>query len=224
LNQQKELKPIITCLFTNSSLITGTFDFEAEVQGKGPVQEFRDSLKGSFNLQGKNGRVQRWGLLAKIFSMLNVAELFQGKLPDLKEEGFAYDSLESSGVLLKGRSIDLKRTIIKGPSMTLVFEGDIDLKEETLDMQLLVAPLRTVDWFVEKLPIVKDILGGTLVAVPVRVQGKWSDPSVVPLSPSAVGSRVVDILTRTLKLPAKLIHPFFPQDTKDKNDKLKPSD
>jgi hypothetical protein len=71
-----------------------------------------------------------------------------------------------------------------------------------------VAPLKTVDWVVQRIPIVDYILKGTLISIPVRVHGDLNDPKIIPLDPSLLGSEFVGIMKRTLKLPFKLVQPF----------------
>jgi hypothetical protein len=56
------------------------------------------------------------------------------------------------------------------------------------------------------------ILGGTLVSIPVRATGDLKNPTVTLLSPSAVGSGLLDIMKRTVELPVKIIHPTAPVD------------
>ena len=43
------------------------------------------------------------------------------------------------------------------------------------------------------------------IAVPVQVRGTIAKPIVVPLGPTAVGSRLLDIMGNTLKLPGEAI-------------------
>jgi len=71
--------------------------------------------------------------------------------------------------------------------MNLAANGDIDLVNDRLDITVLIAPFKTVDAVVKKIPLLGDILGGTLVTVPVRVHGPFKDPKVTPLPPSAIG-------------------------------------
>jgi hypothetical protein len=84
-------------------------------------------------------------------------------------------------------------------------EGTVDISTRSLDLTLLVAPLKTVDTVVSRIPILGSVLGGSLVSVPVRVSGDFANPSVTPLPPWAVGRGLLNVMTRTLKLPLKLI-------------------
>ena len=71
---------------------------------------------------------------------------------------------------------------------------------------VLVAPFKTVDRIVKHIPLVGNVLGGNLISIPFRAIGDLSDPDVIPLSPTAVGSGLLGILERTLKLPITIIH------------------
>ena len=64
------------------------------------------------------------------------------------------------------------------------------------------------DRLVRDVPVLGYVIGGTFTSVPVGVSGDIRNPLVVPLGPLAVGSEVLGIFERTLKLPAKLIIPL----------------
>jgi hypothetical protein len=49
------------------------------------------------------------------------------------------------------------------------------------------------------------------VSIPVKVTGNIADPTVVPLSPAAVGSELVGYMERVFKLPFKVIQPLMKQ-------------
>jgi len=106
---------------------------------------------------------------------------------------------------VKGDKIALNEAYLKADSLNIVAEGTIDSDTQNIDLIVLVSPLTTVDTLVSYIPIVGKILKGTLVAVPVRVLGDISDPTIIPLSIKAVGSRVIGILERTLKAPFQII-------------------
>lgn len=100
--------------------------------------------------------------------------------------------------------------IIDSPSMNIICQGLIDISNNQIDVTAVIAPLKTIDFFIEKIPLVKDILRGSLISIPVRISGDMENPSVTPLSPSAVGSGLLGIVKRTLQLPFKLIQPDLP--------------
>ncbi|MDP3284936.1 MAG: hypothetical protein Q8M56_10965, partial [Desulfobacterales bacterium] len=59
------------------------------------------------------------------------------------------------------------------------------------------------------IPLVNRILDGNIISIPFRVTGKLEDPDVIPLSPTAVGSGLLNMLQRTIELPIKIMQPMF---------------
>jgi hypothetical protein len=78
-------------------------------------------------------------------------------------------------------------------------------------MTVLIAPLTTVERFVGAVPLLGDVFGGTMVAIPVSVVGDIRSPAIVPLGPRAVTDQLLGIFERTLKLPGKLVVPEQPK-------------
>ncbi|HET6364904.1 MAG TPA: hypothetical protein VFG02_07630, partial [Nitrospirota bacterium] len=64
------------------------------------------------------------------------------------------------------------------------------------------------------IPVVNYIFQGTLVSMPVSVNGRMNDPDVKLLPASAVGDDLIGILKRTLKAPVKIIEPVLPGERK----------
>ena len=100
--------------------------------------------------------------------------------------------------------------MIDGSSMEIAGHGNIDFIDKKVDLKVLVAPLKTVDFIIKKTPVIGGILGGTLVSIPVRVKGDMSNPNISYLSASTAGSRLLDIMKNALQAPVKLIQPVMP--------------
>ena len=66
--------------------------------------------------------------------------------------------------------------------------------------------------------MVRRILAGTLITIPVRVHGSLKDPKVTPLAPSAIGSELLGIMDRTLGLPFKVIELLLPRKKEDSSE------
>ncbi|MFB0508555.1 MAG: AsmA-like C-terminal domain-containing protein [Thermodesulfobacteriota bacterium] len=208
-SKNQELDPTLACLWDKKGLMSGNFNLGGNLVARGKYEELAQSLRGNVEFLANNGRIYRFGVLAKIFALLNVTEIFMGKLPDLGKEGFAYDSVKATGNLHDGK-LTVKEGILDGPSMKIVWQGNIDLTTKKMDLTVLVAPLKTADRIIGKIPWVGEILGGTLISIPIGVTGDIRDPTVMPLSPSAVGSEIVGIMKRILRLPIKFI-PLTPK-------------
>ncbi len=202
------LAPAASCFANQKNLAEGTFDLNGQLLSKSKPDEFLRSMTGEMTFTAEKGRIYRFGLLAKILSILNVTEIYRGEVPDLIGEGFAYNKMTISADLEGGKLI-MQECAIDGVSMGIACEGNIDLSEKKMDLTVLVAPLKTVDRIVKFLPLIGHILGGTLISIPFSAKGDLADPYVIPLHPAAVGSGVLGILERTLKLPITIIQPVF---------------
>ncbi|MBT8356246.1 MAG: AsmA-like C-terminal region-containing protein, partial [Deltaproteobacteria bacterium] len=205
--ESQQLEQTVTCHWRKNQLVTGKFNLSGNLFAVSTSKEFGKVLNGKLKFIAKDGRIYRYDTLAKIFALLNLSEIFRGKIPDMVKEGFAYNSIQAEGELKDGKFI-FKEFVIDGASMTTVCEGYIDLVRDEMDMVVLVAPFKTVDYIIKHIPLVNQILGGKLVSIPFRVKGNPADPDIIPLSPTAIGTGVVGIIKRTLKLPVTIFQPL----------------
>ena len=213
--ENQQLDNTVTCHWEKNRLVTGNFDLSGKLFAVSNSKEIGKVLNGNLKFHAKDGRIYRYGILAKIFALLNVTEIFRGKLPDVVKEGFAYNSIKADGNLENGK-FTFKNFVIDGSSMTIVCKGYIDLVRGEMDLVVLVAPFKTADFIIKHIPIVKHVFGGKLVSIPFRVKGNPADPDVIPLSPTAIGAGIFGLLKRTFTLPVTIIQPLLP-DKKDKD-------
>ncbi len=206
--ENQPLDQTVTCHWEKNQLATGNFNLSGKLFAISNSKEIGKVLNGNLKFFAEDGRIYRYGTLAKILALLNLSEIFRGKLPDVVKEGFAYNSITADGELENGKFI-FKEFVIDGSSMTIVCEGYIDLVREKMDMVVLVAPFKTVDYIIKHIPIVNQILGGKLVSIPFRVKGNPANPDIIPLSPKAIGAGVFEIIKRTLKLPITIFQPLL---------------
>jgi uncharacterized protein YhdP len=192
-------------------LIDGKFALTGRLETEGPPAMLSRNINGRMNLRAHDGRIYRFNLLSKALAVVNLTEIFRGKLPDLMEGGLAYESIDIE-VEMQDSLLTVKEAVIDGASANIAGQGTIDLVTGETDMIVLVAPFKTVDAIVKFTPIINDWLGGTLVSIPVSVTGQFSDPDAVPLSPSAVGSSLMNLMKKTVNLPVKIISPLWETD------------
>ncbi|MFO7963139.1 MAG: AsmA-like C-terminal domain-containing protein [Desulfobacterales bacterium] len=213
--EKQPLADMIPCLGGKDGLIRGNVDISGTVTAQGPYDALWPAMAGDFELTAGKGRIYRFGLLAKLFSILNITEIFRGTLPDLTREGFQYQSIDISGTIA-GETLTISKALIDADAMNMLFRGNLNIRSGILDITLLVAPLKTVDFIVQKTPIVNEILEGNLVTIAIDIKGDIADPEIIPLPPSAIGGGFLKILENTLKLPVKVIQPIIDK-TKEEN-------
>jgi len=215
-SQNRGFESTLTCLLKNNHRIDGRFQLEGYITGHGTTEEFTKSLGGRLKFVSRDGRIYRNLVLARVLAYLNVTEIFTGSLEDLERKGFGYKKIKFK-IKIKEGQLRFNEILMDGNTMTITGRGNINLNDNDLDFTLLVSPLKTLDRIVDSIPWVGDILAD-IISIPLRVKGDLSDPKVIPLSPSAVGSDLVDLTKRTLKLPFKIIQPIFPNNKTDQEE------
>jgi uncharacterized protein YhdP len=208
----QDLDTTVSCLSEKQHPITGRFDLQAKVAAQGKADALANLLKGSIDLTTREGRIYKLTILSKILHVLNVTEIARGNIPDLTKEGFAYRSLSIQGEL-QDEKLALNGVVLDGSTMEMVGQGHVDLIKNTVKLEVLVAPLKTVDYVVKKIPIIKDITRGTLVVIPLVVEGTIDDPTVTVVSPSMVKatfSRLFRMMENTLKVPVQVDKRLIP--------------
>jgi hypothetical protein len=198
------LEQSIACLTERRVAATGGFDLDVRFAAEGPPGELLDRLQGDFQFDARDGRILAFNTLNRVFTLVNVTEAARGRLPDLSRQDMAFESARIKG-RLDGRRLLLEDGLLDADTVTVAGQGQVDLAARNMDLYLLVAPLKTVDAVVRRVPILGRVVGGTLIAVPVRVTGKLGEPAVAPLAPQAVAARLLGILGNTLRLPVDLL-------------------
>ena len=203
-SSNQELNPTVLCTSGQRSDLTGRFDLLGKIKAQGKGDKLLESLNGDLEFTARDGRIRRHVPLQRAFAYLNVTKSLRGQLPDMTKEEFVYNSITAKATFQDGKVI-LDEVIIDSPSMEIISQGYVDYIRNKIDVMVLVAPFKTVDWVVKKIPLVRRVLRGTLIAVPIKVTGDLADPKVSPMSASAVGSSLLDVMKRTVELPLELM-------------------
>ena len=206
-----DLSTTADCLLGRQGTMTGEYSLSVSLTTRGEPEDLLENLDGKVDFIARNGRIHNIDLMTRIFAFLNVTELLRGELPDLDKEGFAYNKAMITGDITEGIMI-IEEAVVDSSIMDIAVEGIVDFAKRTENLTVLVAPLKTVNYIVGKIPIVKHILGEQFVIIPISVTGELNDPKVTPMAPSAVGNRLLEILENTITLPATLVEPVVKDD------------
>ena len=192
----------IKCLTGDTLQISGNADLRAELrtQGRAPEELLRN-LTGTAEADLRKGRVERFALIGNILSVQNLTSI---RDPREIDKGFAYRSMTARG-RFEGGGFLLEEGFFDSDAARIAVNGKVDLVGADSQLNVLVGLLSSVDRVTGAIPILGDVLGGTLIALPVSVSGDIRDPRVVPLGRHAVSDRLLGVFERTLKLPGKLV-------------------
>jgi len=208
--KDSDLQAVLGCFEETDSRITGHFDLTGQITAEGKSDSLLENMTGTLSFRSKDGRIFRMTLLSNILSIVNITEVFLGQVPDLGKKGMTYNEMLFRGHFEGSRFI-IDEAALDGRSVTLAGKGYLDLATRRINMTVLVAPLKTIDRIIKFIPIIRDIFGGTLVSIPVEVEGNISDPDVTVLPPSAVGKGILNLFKNILELPFKIIEPIIPK-------------
>jgi len=214
--KDRRLYPTIHCLFDKSVKVDGNFNFNGNITAQGADKGLLGATNGDFKFNAGKGRFYSGrfhGILARIVRLLSITEIFRGKLPDIGREGFGYNSIKVKADIRNGK-IRFNEMILDGISLNITVRGGYDLTNEFVNCVALVSPLKTIDAIFKKIPLVKDVVGGSLVSIPYGIKGHLDDPKITRLSPSEVDSELIGIMQRSLQLPVKIIQPAIPEEQK----------
>lgn len=199
----------LSCLLGQEIRATGDFELKGRLYARGRPENLRDALKGNVALRAREGRIYSSLALFRILELINVTEIYRGRLPNLKKEGLPYNHGLVQGSFEEGKFV-VEEAVLDGPTLEVVARGKLDLRNQEMSFVALVAPLKTVDRVIKLIPLIREILAGNLLSIPVDIHGSLKDPEVSFLSPSAVGNEILKMMKRTLKLPFTLFKPILP--------------
>ncbi len=194
-------------LFDRPGLIRGPMSGDFYLEGDPGSGTFWEYASGGAYFQVHQGTLRKFRGLAQIFSLMNVSQIFSGRLPDMDREGMPFNLMEGSFQFRNGllQTDDLK---ITGEAMNMSIVGKQNLADETLDVILGVMPLRTVDKVVSSIPIAGWVLTGedrAVLTAYFRIEGATENPSVSAIPVDSISNTVLGVFKRTLGLPEKLI-------------------
>jgi len=203
---QFEAQQIYNEYMQRSGDLRGPMDADFFLQGPADGT-FRSRVDGSVYLEIHKGNFRKFTTLARAFSLLNVSQLFTGELPDVSGRGMNFE-LARGTLSFGGGYVYTDDLAVFSNSLNMSFIGRADLAKQTNDYILGVQPLQTVDKVVSSIPLVGWVLTGdekTMFTVHFQVKGPWSDPEVTAIPGSSLGSGILGIFQRTLRLPGKLV-------------------
>ncbi len=194
----------VKCLSNQHVDITGKVTVAGSIASRAVPGRVVDNLRGTFALTATDGRINKFDELARVLKVVNVTQVLVGQGADFKEGGMAYKTV-AFDLAITGPLIEVRSFSLDASGLDAGAHGTVNFDTRVLDVDVLVAPVKTLNWIISHTPIVRSIFGGTILALPVHVGGTIDHPLVVPLGAQAVSGRVFDILGNTLKLPADLI-------------------
>ena len=164
---------------------------------------------GNILVRSHRGRILRLRLLSRVFKVVNITELFTTEADTSGKRGFPYSRLDID-THIHDNNLIFDRAIIHGDGLNLYINGDFHIDDYDTDLTVLVAPFKTFDNLVSKVPLIGQPLMSeydSLVAIPVVIRGPLYDPLIAPLDAEAVSDALFNVVIETIKLPYNILKP-----------------
>ena len=179
---------------------------KVELRGEGEdFQKVKESLNGSLRLEIEEGVIERFNVLSKIFSILNVSQLLMGRLPDLKTKGLPFHQILAN-IHVKNGIASTDDFVVDSDAMKITLIGKVDLGKNQIDAKIGVHPLVTLDTVLSKVPIAGYILTGkdkAFLSYVYEVKGELDDPKIEAIPIKSLGQGFWGIVKRLLETPLR---------------------
>jgi hypothetical protein len=167
--------------------------------------DFFDTLAGTVSITMTDGTLNRFTLLRRILSLVNLKNWLTAQFPDPRKSGVPFKTLDADFRGVRG-DFYTGNLRLSGPVMDVTARGDIDFAKSTMNMEIDLLALQTVNWLIDNIPIIGKHLGGAtqhLVGAYFQVRGPTDNPAIRPKPLTSVAEFVL----RTLTLPINIIAP-----------------
>ncbi|MFZ5570270.1 MAG: AsmA-like C-terminal domain-containing protein [Thermodesulfobacteriota bacterium] len=207
----RDIRELLACMGLEQKYVTGQCTLDARLTGLPGKWE-----NGHVTVSAENGVLHQMPALSKIFTLINVTDLFsKSKIRNIFAEGYPYSHMKLTGDI-SGDRCHIREAFILGDGLDFFIKGSIGLSDNSLDLIVYAKPFKSIDSVVTTIPLVgKDLGGGEkgLVLIPIRLTGTIGKPAVAfhkggPLENDKQYLR--NLIKQTISLPSKMVDRFTP--------------
>ena len=213
-----KLSSLLKDLGVKKEVLTGRFTADFHIDCK-RVEPYTRGLNGTIKAVSKDGKMWKFIVLSKIFSIVNIISI-----TDLFEQGLPYKKISGDFVIRNG-VISTDNLLLESKSLRMSAIGKIDIAEKTMDSKLGLHPFVTIDKIISKIPLVGWIITGkdkSTITMYYEITGPLKNPHVEPVPVKGLGEKVLGIFQRLLTSPIKAMEPLNREDKKDEEKLLEP--
>jgi hypothetical protein len=167
--------------------------------------DFFRTLGGSVSVALTDGTLNRFTLLRRILSLVNLKNWLTAQFPDPRESGVPFKTLVADFRGARG-DFHTDNLRLNGPVMDITARGNIDFGNGSMNMEIVLLALQSVNWLINNIPIIGKHLGGAtehLVGAYFQVHGPIDNPTIRPKPLTSMAEFVL----KTLTLPINIIAP-----------------
>ncbi|MBT3366263.1 MAG: hypothetical protein HN472_17235 [Nitrospina sp.] len=166
------------------------------------LPDYSRDLSGNIKLKLVDGAIPQLGAVEGLLTILNPTTALNAQ-----KEGLSYEYMGGDFKIIKG-VVHTDNFEMKSPQVNMNVVGKANLVEDSVLAQVKAMPLQMLDKTLKAIPLLGQILGGGkkggLIEIYVKVDGKLSSPSYMPLPHKSLTEKPGNILKGIINLPENL--------------------
>ncbi|MBI5599068.1 MAG: AsmA-like C-terminal domain-containing protein [Deltaproteobacteria bacterium] len=170
-------------------------------------------LDGEINILTKDGKLWKFVVFSKIFSIVNIISI-----TELFDSGLPYDTITGGFVIKDGR-VSTEDLLLASSSIRMSAVGVIDIPKMTIESTMGLHPFVTIDKIISNIPLAGWIIAGrekSTITMYYEMKGPLKDPQVVPIPVEGIGKQILGIFERVLTTPIRVMEPLMPEKPEEK--------
>lgn len=194
-----KIKELLTALGAKTNVLTGDLESLFEIKYRRGATSFYNALNGDITLTAIDGRLYKFVMLNKLFSIVNIISI-----SNLFEEGIHFNKLHGY-FSFKDGVLSTDDFALEGDSLRMSAVGSINANDKTIDATLGLHPFVTIDKIISSIPIAGWIIVGKegTVSMYYGLKGPLKDFKITPMIIEGIGKGIAGILERLLTEPIK---------------------
>ena len=188
-----KLEEILKAFNVRSNIISGPVFGTAVLSAKRGDGRILSRLSGSISLHADRGRLYKFLLLNKIFSIVNIISI-----DELFKEGLPYKTVTGDFTITDG-VLATERFYLESDSMRMSALGKIDMTAPSIDSFVALRPFVTLDKIISSVPLAGWIITGkeqTIANFYYKIEGPLANPDVSPAPIKGIQEGISGILER----------------------------
>lgn len=193
-----DLATLISSAGADKRVLEGGMSADVAIEARRGSPSFSSGLNGSVRVLSERGRLYKFLIFTKIFSIVNIISI-----DELFKEGLPYKKLRGSFIVKDG-IISTEDLYLDSDSMRMSAAGKIDLPNGGIDAYLALHPFVTIDKIVSNIPVAGWIITGkekSFVSMYYGITGPLKKPDVSPAPIKNISTGILGILERLVEPP-----------------------
>ncbi len=188
-----DLKQFIDELGANKTIIEGELSADLKLNGLQGTTPVSAGLTGSAQMRVGQGKLWKFLVMSKIFSILNIFSI-----DELLQQGLPYKRITGDFDIKEG-IVRSNNIYLESDTLRMTAMGEISIPDQYIDSVLLLHPFVTIDKIVTMIPLAGWIIGGkekSAASMYYEIVGPLKKPYIDPVPEKSISTGVKEMMER----------------------------